>query len=81
MSTRAQFLTPSDATKTLGVSEKALRVYEAILLCPANHSPPNYVAPYPGAQGYEAVATCLTSPEVRARSNGVFAWRPVATAG
>ncbi|QCI63933.1 MerR family transcriptional regulator [Phreatobacter stygius] len=49
---------------------------EAILLCPANHSPPTRVAPYPGAPGYEAVATCLASPEVRARTDGVIAWRP-----
>ncbi|MGL4964758.1 MAG: MerR family transcriptional regulator [Inquilinus sp.] len=40
---------------------------EAILLCPANHSPPVCVAPYPGAPGYEAVATCLATPEVRER--------------
>ncbi|WP_198148373.1 hypothetical protein [Elstera litoralis] len=49
---------------------------EAILLCPANHSPPTRVAPYPGAPGYEAVATCLAAPEVRARTAGVIAWRP-----
>lgn len=49
---------------------------EAIILCPANHSPPTYVAPYPGTPGYEAVATCLASPEVRARTEGVVAWRP-----
>ncbi|MGJ7495166.1 MerR family transcriptional regulator [Variovorax sp. RT4R15] len=48
---------------------------EAIILCPANHSPPTQVAPYPGAPGYEAVATCLASPEVRARTAGVVAWR------
>lgn len=40
---------------------------EAIILCPSNHSPPRHVAPYPGAPGYEAVATCLASPHVRAR--------------
>ncbi|MGO1080410.1 MerR family transcriptional regulator [Inquilinus sp. CA228] len=40
---------------------------EAILLCPANHTPPSYVAPYPGAPGYEAVATCLATPEARER--------------
>jgi DNA-binding transcriptional MerR regulator len=51
---------------------------EAIILCPANHSPPTRVAPYPGAPGYEAVATCLASPEVRARTEGVIAWRPQA---
>jgi DNA-binding transcriptional MerR regulator len=47
----------------------------AIILCPANHSPPSVVAPYPGAPGYEAVATCLASPEVRARTEGVVAVR------
>jgi DNA-binding transcriptional MerR regulator len=54
----------------------AVGAYEAIILCPANHSPPTLVAPYPGAPGYEAVATCLASPEVRARTEGVIAWRP-----
>ncbi|PZM14005.1 MerR family transcriptional regulator [Rhizobium tubonense] len=49
---------------------------QAIILCPANHSPPCRVAPYPGAPGYEAVATCLASPEVRARTEGMIAWRP-----
>jgi DNA-binding transcriptional MerR regulator len=49
---------------------------EAIILCPANHSPPTRVTPYPGAPGYEAVATCLASPGVRARTEGVIAWRP-----
>ncbi|BEP64867.1 hypothetical protein GmRootV213_54210 (plasmid) [Variovorax sp. V213] len=51
---------------------------ESIILCPANHSPPIRVAPHPGAPGYEAVATCLASPEVRARTQGVIAWRPQA---
>ncbi|MCW5735410.1 MAG: MerR family transcriptional regulator [Enhydrobacter sp.] len=51
---------------------------EAIIFCPANHSPPTYVAPYPGTPGYEAVATCLASPDVRARTEGVIAWRPQA---
>lgn len=51
---------------------------EAIILCPANHSPPTRVAPYPGAPGYEAIATCLAPPEVRARTEGVIAWRPSA---
>ncbi|BBK35878.1 hypothetical protein STAQ_09560 [Allostella sp. ATCC 35155] len=53
---------------------------EAILLCPANHAPPIQVAPYPGAPGYEAVATCLASPAVRARTAGTIAWRPAPTA-
>jgi DNA-binding transcriptional MerR regulator len=50
---------------------------EAIILCPANHSPPTLVDAYPGAPGYEAVATCLATPEVRARTEGVIAMRPV----
>jgi DNA-binding transcriptional MerR regulator len=49
---------------------------EAIILCPANHSPPSRVVPYPGSYGYEAVATCLASPEVRARTEGMFAQLP-----
>jgi hypothetical protein len=49
---------------------------EAIILCPANHSPPMLVAPHPGAPGYESVATCLASPSVRARTAGVIAVRP-----
>jgi DNA-binding transcriptional MerR regulator len=48
---------------------------ETIVCCPANHSPPIRVAPYPGAPGYEAVATCVASPEVRARTQGIVAWR------
>ncbi len=52
------------------------RIDEAIIFCPANHSPPFLVAPYPGSPGYEAVATCLASPEVRTRTEGVIAWRP-----
>ena len=51
---------------------------EAIILCPANHGPPVRVQPYPGAPGYEAVATCLASPAVRARTEGVIACRPQA---
>ena len=46
---------------------------ETLLYCPANHSPPIRVAPLPGAPGYEAVATCLATPEVRARTAGVVA--------
>lgn len=49
---------------------------EAIVLCPANHAPPSRVRPYLGAPGYEAVATCLATPAVRARTDGVIAWRP-----
>ena len=52
---------------------------EAILFCPANHSPPLRIAPYPGAPGYEALASCLATPEVRARTEGVIAVRPDVT--
>jgi DNA-binding transcriptional MerR regulator len=49
---------------------------EQIILCPTNHSPPSHVRPYPGFPGFETVATCLAPPEVRARTEGVIAWRP-----
>jgi hypothetical protein len=49
---------------------------ETILYCPANHSPPLLVASHAGAAGYEAVAACLASPEVRARTAGMIAYRP-----
>ncbi|WP_117193620.1 MerR family transcriptional regulator [Rhizobium terrae] len=65
-------LTRSSAILELG----AVDPDEAIILCPANHSPPTRVLPYPGAPGYEAVATCLATPEVRARTEGVIAFRP-----
>ncbi|EUB96931.1 transcriptional regulator, MerR family [Rhizobium sp. CF080] len=65
-------MTRSSAILDLG----AVGQDEAIILCPANHSPPSRVAPIPGAPGYEAVATCLAAPEVRARTEGVIAWRP-----
>lgn len=54
----------------------ALGPEEAIIHCPANHSPPTFVMPYPGAPGFEAVASCVASPEVRARTAGVIAYRP-----
>jgi DNA-binding transcriptional MerR regulator len=54
----------------------AVKDDETIILCPANHSVPTRVLPYPGFPGFEAVATCLASPEVRARTEGVIAWRP-----
>lgn len=49
---------------------------EAILYCPANHSPPIRVAAHPGAPGYETLASCLAPPEVRARTEGMIAIRP-----
>ncbi|MBV8701966.1 MAG: MerR family transcriptional regulator [Bradyrhizobium sp.] len=52
---------------------------ETIIFCPANHSPPVYVVPHPGSPGFEAVATCIASPEVRARTEGMIAWRPAST--
>jgi len=55
---------------------EAVGANEAIILCPANHIPPTLVSSLPGAPGYEAVATCLASPEVRARTEGIIALRP-----
>ncbi|MBS0537908.1 MAG: MerR family transcriptional regulator [Proteobacteria bacterium] len=66
------FLTRSTAILDLG----SVGPGEAILFCPANHSVPMQVSPYPGAEGYEAVASCLASPDVRSRTEGVVAWRP-----
>ncbi|MHC2256623.1 DNA-binding transcriptional MerR regulator [Bradyrhizobium embrapense] len=66
------FLTRSNAILDLD----AVGDDEAIILCPANHSVPISVTPVPGAAGYEAVATCLASPAVRARIEGMVAWRP-----
>ena len=51
---------------------------ETIIFCPPNHSPPILVAPHPGSPGYEAVATCLGPPAVRARTEGMVAWLPKA---
>jgi DNA-binding transcriptional MerR regulator len=48
---------------------------ESVLFCPANHAPPLRVTPCPGSPGYEALASCLATPEVRARSEGVIAVR------
>ena len=53
----------------------ALEPTEVVILCPANHSVPLRVVPYPGGQGYEAVATCVAAPEVRARTAGTVAVR------
>lgn len=69
---RLMLMTRSSAVLDLA----AVRVDETIILCPANHSPPSLVAPYPGAPGYEAVETCLAAPDVRARSAGVKVVRP-----
>ena len=46
---------------------------ETLLLCPANHSLPRLVTPHPGAPGYEALAGCLATPQVRARTEGMRA--------
>jgi hypothetical protein len=53
----------------------AIGADETILFCPANHSPPVRVAPHPGTPGYEALVSCLATPEVRARTEGVIAVR------
>ncbi|MCM2397017.1 MerR family transcriptional regulator [Rhizobium sp. S95] len=52
---------------------------ETVIFCPANHSLPMQVVPRPGAPGYEALATCLAPPEVRARTEGMIAWMPGAS--
>ncbi len=65
------FLTRSSAILDLD----AVGADEAIIFCPANHSPPILVAPYPGAPGYEALTSCLATPDVRARTDGVIAIR------
>ena len=66
------FLTRSSAILDLD----CVGANEAIILCPANHSPPSRVIPVAGSPGYEAVATCLASPAVRARTEGMVAHLP-----
>jgi hypothetical protein len=51
----------------------AVGPHETLILCPANYGPPMLVVPHPGAPGYDCVATCLGSPEVRTRAAGVIA--------
>lgn len=46
---------------------------ERIIYCPANHGVPFLASPHPGGHGFEAVSTCVASPEVRARTAGVVA--------
>jgi len=49
---------------------------EAVIFCPANHAPPFMVRITPGAPGYDALVSCLGSPEVRARTEGMIALMP-----
>lgn len=49
---------------------------EAAIFCPANHAPPFTVRIMPGAPGYDAMVSCLGSPEVRARTEGMIALMP-----
>lgn len=46
---------------------------EAIYSCLSNHSPPTRVLPYRGSAGYEYTASCLASPDIRARTQGMIA--------
>lgn len=62
-------MTRSSAMLDLSLVESG----ETIIYCPANHSPPLIVHPDPLCPGYEGVATCLATPEVRARTAGVVA--------
>jgi DNA-binding transcriptional MerR regulator len=48
---------------------------EEIIFCPANHSPPLFVAPFAAAPGFAMVASCLGTPEARTRTEGVIAIR------
>lgn len=52
-----------------------VRPSEIVILCPANHSTPVLAVMHPGGHGYEAVATCIAHPEVRARTAGTVAAR------
>lgn len=54
----------------------ALGPNETVTFCPANHSPPFRVGRQSGVRGYEAVETCLGSPAVRARTEGMTAHMP-----
>lgn len=53
----------------------ALGPTEAMILCPANHAVPYTVPAIPGAPGFETLESCLATPDVRARTEGVVAWR------
>lgn len=55
-------------TRSTGMLDpSALPVTERVVFCPANHAPPQVVLPFVGAAGFEAMASCLAPPEVRAR--------------
>lgn len=54
---------------------------EMTIYCPANHSLPLIVNTDPTCPGREAVETCLASPVVRARTEGVIAVRGPQTVG
>lgn len=49
---------------------------EAVIFCPANHSSPYTVRLVSGAPGFEAMASCLGTPEARARTAGMTAAMP-----
>jgi len=68
------FLTRSDVILDL----EAVGPDETLVFCPANHAPPFCVAPFRGAPGFEALASCLAPPEVRARTAGTIAVRTAA---
>lgn len=50
--------------------------HETVTFCPPNHAPPFAVLPCPGARGHEALETCLATPAVRARTEGMIACMP-----
>lgn len=74
---RLFLMTRSSAILDLSKAESG----ETIIYCPANHSQPLIVQADPSCPGYEAVATCLASPAVRARTAGVIAVRTPPSGG
>jgi DNA-binding transcriptional MerR regulator len=46
---------------------------DAVIYCPANHGTPLRACLHPGGRAYEAVATCLATPEARARTASIRA--------
>jgi len=52
-----------------------VRANERVIYCPANHSPPFLASLSPRGDGFEAVSTCVATPQVRTRTAGLVAIR------
>ncbi|HTN62929.1 MAG TPA: MerR family transcriptional regulator [Devosia sp.] len=64
-------------TRSSGILDLAAVERDRIIVfCPANHSPPQLVLPFVGSTGYEALASCLGTPEMRERTIGMMAVMP-----